>query len=103
MRSPGLASTDQNLYFKNDGVWHPFRSVVRLSVVVDILKTPMCLGGAGLKVDRLQLEGKILALFPKHCKCRAPRQTTGCAQGTSACVRGRSTCQEERAFVVYRY
>ncbi|CAM9560241.1 unnamed protein product, partial [Laminaria digitata] len=58
----------QNLYFKNEGVWHPFRSVVRLSIVVDILKTPMCLGGAGLKVDRLQLEGKILALFPKHFK-----------------------------------
>eukprot|EP00904_Undaria_pinnatifida_P001459 jgi/Undpi1/11313/HiC_scaffold_30.g13611.m1 len=58
----------QNLYFKSDGVWHPFRSSVRLSIVVDILKTPMCLGGAGLKVDRLQLEGKILALFPKHRK-----------------------------------
>lgn len=47
---------------------HPFRSVVRLSVVVDILKTPMRLGGAGLKVDKMKLDGKILALFPKHCK-----------------------------------
>lgn len=47
---------------------HPFRSVVRLSVVVDILKTPMRLGGAGLKVDKMKLDGKILTLFPKHCK-----------------------------------
>ena len=60
--------TDQNLYLKSDDLWHPFRSVVRLSLVVDILKTPMYLGGAGLKVDRLQFEGKIEALFPKHCK-----------------------------------
>lgn len=37
--------------------------------MVDILKTPMYLGGAGLKVDRLYFEGKIEALFPKHCKC----------------------------------
>lgn len=50
-------------------MWHPFRSVVRLSVVIDILKAPMRLGGAGLKVDKMKLDGEILALFPKHCKC----------------------------------
>ncbi|CAM9859262.1 unnamed protein product, partial [Laminaria digitata] len=58
----------QNLYFKSDDLSHPFRSVVRLSLVMDILKTPMYLGGAGLKVDQLQFEGKIEALFPKHCE-----------------------------------
>lgn len=29
----------------------------------------MCLGGAGLPVDKLKLQGKIIALFPKHCEC----------------------------------
>ncbi|CAN0077413.1 unnamed protein product [Scytosiphon promiscuus] len=58
----------QHLYYKSDGMWHPFRAVVRLSINIDILKAPMCLGGAGLPVDKLKLEGKILALFPKHFK-----------------------------------
>ncbi len=49
-------------------MWHPFRAVVRLSINIDILKAPMCLGGAGLPVDKLKLQGKILACFPKHCK-----------------------------------
>lgn len=51
-------------------MWHPFRAVVRLSINIDILKAPMCLGGAGLPVDKLKLQGNILALFPKHCECR---------------------------------
>lgn len=50
-------------------MWHPFRAVVRLSINIDILKAPMCLGGAGLPVDKLKLRGKILACFPKHCEC----------------------------------
>lgn len=50
-------------------MWHPFKSVVRLSINIDILKAPMCLGGAGLPVDKLKLQGKIVACFPKHCKC----------------------------------
>lgn len=50
-------------------MWHPFHAVVRMSIVIDILKAPMRLGGAGLKVDKMKHEGKILALFPKHCKC----------------------------------
>ncbi|CAM9118497.1 unnamed protein product [Ectocarpus sp. 13 AM-2016] len=58
----------QHLYYKSDGMWHPFRAVVRLSISIDILKAPMCLGGAGLPVDKLKLQGKILALFPKHFK-----------------------------------
>lgn len=49
-------------------MWHPFRAVVRLSINIDILKAPMCLGGAGLPVDKLKLQGKILACFPKHCE-----------------------------------
>ncbi|CAM9964474.1 unnamed protein product, partial [Ectocarpus fasciculatus] len=58
----------QHLYYKSDGMWHPFRAVVRLSINIDILKAPMCLGGAGLPVDKLKLQGNILALFPKHFK-----------------------------------
>eukprot|EP00903_Cladosiphon_okamuranus_P009327 g8896.t1 len=58
----------QHLYYRSDGMWHPFRAVVRLSINIDILKAPMCLGGAGLPVDKLKLEGKILACFPKHFK-----------------------------------
>eukprot|EP00752_Nemacystus_decipiens_P016452 g14707.t1 len=58
----------QHLYYKNDGMWHPFRAVVRLSINIDILKAPMCLGGAGLPVDKLKLQGKIIACFPKHFK-----------------------------------
>lgn len=61
----------KHLYYKSDGMWHPFRAVVRLSINIDILKAPMCLGGAGLPVDKLKLQGKILALFPKHCECGA--------------------------------
>lgn len=64
----GMISTIQELYYKADDMSHPFRTVVRLSIVIDILKTPMRLGGAGLKVDRMKLEGEILAFFPKHCK-----------------------------------
>lgn len=59
----------QRLYHKNDGMSHPFRSTVRLSVVMDILKAPTRLGGAGLKPDKMKHNGEILGLFPKHCEC----------------------------------
>lgn len=69
LTSVSLRILIQHLYYRSQGMWHPFRAVVRLSINIDILKAPMCLGGAGLPVDKLKLQGKILACFPKHCKC----------------------------------
>lgn len=45
---------------------HPFRSIVRLGLVVDILKAPLHSGGAGLKLDTMKIDKEIAAFFPKH-------------------------------------
>lgn len=46
---------------------HPFRPVVRLGLVVDILKAPLRSGGAGLQLDTMKMEKDVEAFFPKHC------------------------------------
>ncbi|CAM9527235.1 unnamed protein product, partial [Discosporangium mesarthrocarpum] len=56
----------KHLYACARGVHHPFRTTVRLSLIVDILKAPTRVGGAGLMVDKLKIKGAILAFFPKH-------------------------------------
>lgn len=33
-----------------------------------VLEATTRLGGAGLKPDRMRVDGQILALFPKHCE-----------------------------------
>lgn len=49
---------------------HPFRSIVRLSITMDILEAPMRMGGAGLKPEKMKLDKEIIAFFPKHCEVR---------------------------------
>lgn len=56
----------QGLYYKSESMSHPFRSIVRLGLVVDILKAPLHSGGAGLKLDTMKIDKEIAAFFPKH-------------------------------------
>lgn len=60
------ADVCKSLYYKADGMWYPFRcSVVRLSILVDILNALLPLGGAGLKSETIKLD---VGLFHRHCE-----------------------------------
>lgn len=61
----------QDLYWKPDGMTHPFRDIVRLKLINLMLQAPQSEGGCGLALRKLVVKDKhILAFYPLHNKER---------------------------------
>lgn len=56
----------QDLYYRPDGMDHPFRDIVRLKLINMLIRGPEREGGCELPLRQLVKDKHILAFYPLH-------------------------------------
>lgn len=59
-------NVDESIYWRPEGLEHPFRDIIRLKLVALILESRMPDGGENLKIRRYIKNGWLLACYPLH-------------------------------------